>query len=470
MRVTRRFWALTAAGCVLALLAILFERPLLLVGAAGSGGVLLAAQFLFVRRLTALDRTLEVDLSPARTYLTEGEDVPVTLRAAAAASPLSVTVTAQTPSSASTPAIDDRQLTVEGETPASTTFLVSWSIAGTTSFPESTITVRDPTGLFTETFQRGPAPDVTVEPHTTRTLHVGQGGERALATFGEHPTGELGEGLDPAELRKYVSGDSAGDIDWKATARLNEAYVREHEVETDRQTVLLVDHRERFWHGQPGETKLDYLREVALAFADRAGDLDDPLGLYTVGDGGLTGEFEPSTTAEHHRAIRDALYDLEPTASGGDRESARRGPGSAQRADTMLRSDDSAFGQTLRPYLGAAEGYVQRIEQDSLFATVETYLSRLKGDSWGVLFTDDRNRTELRETVKLARADGDHVVVFLAPDVLFDPGTLGDLETAYDRYAAFEEFRRELTSLDRVTVFEVGPGDRIDAILSTVQN
>jgi len=472
MRVTRRFWALTGAGCVLALLSILFERPLLLVGAAGSGAVLLAAQFLFVRRVTRLDRTLEVDLSLPRAYLTEGEAVPVTLRAAAADSSLAVTVTARTPASASGPDTDERRVALDGDGPASTTFLVDWPIAGTATFPSSRITARDPTGLFAETVERGPTPSVTVEPRTTRSLHVGQGGDQALATFGEHPTGELGEGLDPAELRKYVSGDSAGDIDWKATARLNEPYVREHEVQTDRQTVLVVDHRERFGRGQPGERKLDYLREVALAFADRAGDLEDPLGMYTVGDGGLTGEFDPSTTAERYRVIRDALYDLDPTSRGGDGgtgDGARLGPGSAQRANTVLRSDESAFGRTLRPYLGTAEGYVKRIERDSLFATVETYLSRLKGVSWVVLFTDDRNRTELREAVKLARADGDHVVVFLTPDVLFEPGELGDLDSAYEQYAAFEELRRELTSLDRVTAFEVGPGDRIDAILSAAR-
>jgi len=49
--------------------------------------------------------------------------------------------------------------------------------------------------------------------------------------------------------------------------------------------------------------------------------------------------------------------------------------------------------------------------------------------------------------------------------VLYEPGGLADLERAYDRYLAFEEFRRELAKLDGVTALEVGPADRLSAVL-----
>jgi len=57
--------------------------------------------------------------------------------------------------------------------------------------------------------------------------------------------------------------------------------------------------------------------------------------------------------------------------------------------------------------------------------------------------------------------------VFLTPSILFDPGGLVDLEAAYDRYVEFEEFRRDLARLPGVSAFEVGPGDRLDAVLAT---
>ncbi|WP_324759605.1 DUF58 domain-containing protein [Haloarcula montana] len=467
MRVTRRFWTLAATALALAMLALVFKRPLLLVGAVGVGSVLVAAQYIFIRRLHRLNVGITVDLSVPQQYVREGESIPVTLRVTAAETPLLVTVTPELPASVDGPQADQRRVKPSGSNPEKTTFEISWPVAGTSTFDAPTVAVTDPYGLFTERFQRGPTPQVTVEPRTTRSLHVGQGGERAIATFGEHATGELGEGLDPAELRQYVAGDSAGDIDWKATARLNEPYVREHEVETDRQTVLLMDHRERFGEGPPGETKLDYLREVALALAAQANEYGDPLGLYTVDGAGLSTEFAPSMDTDQYRTIQDTLYDIHTkTDKPTNERTITRGPGDVQQVGAQLAGDGTAFGQTLQPFFRDTGGHVKRIEGDSMFKTVETYLSRLDGTSWILLFSDDRDQTALRETVKLARSDGDHVVVFLAPDVLFEPGGLADLDDAYERYVEFETFRKELAALDRVTAFEVGPGDRLDAVLS----
>jgi hypothetical protein len=84
-----------------------------------------------------------------------------------------------------------------------------------------------------------------------------------------------------------------------------------------------------------------------------------------------------------------------------------------------------------------------------------------------VIFTDDTHRAEVRETVRLAQRGDNRVLVFLTPTVLFEPGGLADLEGAYDRYRSFESFRRDLARLRRVSAFEVGPGDRLDAVLSS---
>jgi hypothetical protein len=51
--------------------------------------------------------------------------------------------------------------------------------------------------------------------------------------------------------------------------------------------------------------------------------------------------------------------------------------------------------------------------------------------------------------------------------VLYEAGGLGDLEAAYRRYLDFEEFRRSLARLDRVQAYEVGPGDRLGALLAS---
>jgi len=41
-----------------------------------------------------------------------------------------------------------------------------------------------------------------------------------------------------------------------------------------------------------------------------------------------------------------------------------------------------------------------------------------------------------------------------------------ELDTAYERYQAFDQFRRELNEIGSVTAYEVGSPDHISAILS----
>jgi uncharacterized protein (DUF58 family) len=378
-----------------------------------------------------------------------------------------------------------------GEREAGTSVPIRLPVAGSFAFDRPRVTATDPGGLFRERLARGPAPSVTVEPRGPHDVHVGEAGEQ-LAAYGDHRSRRRETGLEPGELREYVPGDPAHRIDWKATARMNEPHVREFETESDRVTALLVDHRAAMGHGPPGETKLDYARQVALGFVDGLRAEGDPLGYYTVGDGGLTDrrapvaggyalaerrlrELQPMDRREH--PIEDTTrpggeaerHADRPDAPGGEPSIAGpetvRAPADARRAAARL-DGDAAFDATLGPYFAAQRTYVERIAGDPLFETARTHLARLSGTVWTVLFTDDSHPTEVRETVRLARRANGRVLVFLTPTVLFEPGGLADLDAAYERYSEFEAFRRELARLDRVAAFEVGPGDRLDAVLA----
>jgi uncharacterized protein (DUF58 family) len=495
MRPTRRCWAVAGSALVLLALSVLATRPLLAVGGAAIGAFVLACQYRFLRHLNQADRDLTVDVDVAKRYVLQDEETPLVLEAAVSRpTPLTLVVEAAPPVSARAPPESECRVVLGGEdTTAETTVALAWPVVGRSTFDRPVVTAFDAAGLFRQTFGRGPTPTVTVEPHTPQHVHVGEGGEQLPVAAGEHRAGRFGEGQDPAELRRYTIGDAASDIDWKATARLAEPYVREYEAETDRRSALVVDHRAPLGVGEPGGTKLDYLREVALALVGQAQALEDPLGCYTVGDGGLTAEFRPSTAADQYRTIRTELHDLAVTSepdggsatrdapgrvtdggesAGGASPPTRRAsvshhtdPATATTKAAHLAPDRSRFGETLRPYFEDRRGYVQRIERDPLFATAKTHLTRLGGPLWTFLFTDDSHPQEVRETVKLARGDTGHVVTFLAPSVLYEPGGLADLEAAYERYVEFESFRRELAQLERVSAYEVGPGDRLGAIL-----
>ncbi|QSW98248.1 DUF58 domain-containing protein [Haloterrigena alkaliphila] len=481
---TRRLWAVAGLAVFLAAFAVVTARPLLLGGAGLVGSWIAVRQYRFYRTLEETVDGLTVEQSIARTGVRTNDTVPVTLSATLEApSPLVVAVEAELPTG--TAADEPLALSLDAsETGADRTIDVTWPVAGRHRFDEPTVTLTD--GHLRETVSLGSTPVVTVEPRGPRTIHVGEGGDRIATAYGEHETGRLGGGIEPAELREYVPGDTADRIDWKATARLATPHVREYEAESDRQTLLVVDHRESLATGRPGETELDYLREVALATAASARRLGDPVGLRTVGDEGVTFSLEPATTPAAYDRIRRRLLDLEPTVDpstpgghvdGVDRDRRRFG-GSTPRtvggftaADarsklSALGDETDAFASTLRPFYATREGYRERIESDPLYGAVRAAHRDRTGGRWTILFTDDSRPAEVRETVKLARGNGNSVLVLLAPTVLYEPGGLADVEDAYDRYVEFEELRRDLSRIPRVTALEVGPRDRLSAVLS----
>ncbi|MFA9504409.1 DUF58 domain-containing protein [Natrinema sp. H-ect1] len=489
MHPTRRGWTVAALAVVLAVLAVVFARPVVLGGAVLVGAWLLTQQYRFLRDLEQTTDTLSIVQSPAQTTVHTESEIPVTLTATRETeTALTLEITAGLPVGART--TEPISVTLEpGTERTDRTRTVTWPVAGRHAFDAATVTATD--GLFRETITTGPTPTVTVEPPTPRTLHVGEGGDRIAASYGTHGTERSGSGIELAELREYVPGDTGKQIAWKATARYGTPYVREYEAETDRRTLLVVDHRAALGTGARTEAKLDSLREVALSIAGTARRLNDPLGLVTVGDGGITGRTGLASPAVTHGTIRRQLLDLEPTATSeppatavsgrdglsspprpADRSPSRiRGqkpnaasPADAQQSFGDLEKGDDAFSRTLRPFYADRQVYREQASKDPLYDAVRTGVTNAQGRLWTVICTDDSRPAELRETVSFARRRG-NVMVLLAPTVLYEPGGLADIERAYDRYVSFEEFRRELATFDNVTALEVGPADRLAAIL-----
>lgn len=465
MQVTRRYWAVAGMGLLLAVLAIAFARPLLLVGAVSLGAWLLGRQYLFVRALSETTNAMTIEQFPAQDRVVAGNETPVTLAVSfARPAPLAIEIEVGLPVSATGTDADERTLDLApGDEHADTVVTAQWAVAGSYELPQPTLTLGDADGLFIEQLSRGPTPSIVVEPQGPRNIHVGEGGEQLMAAYGRRQSSRRDAGLDPGELREYVPGDTADRIDWNATARLNEPYVREYEIETNRTTALLVDHRATMSDGPPGETKLDYAREVALTFVDSVDGFDDPLGYYAVGDNGITDRRPP--TAGRYSDVRRRLRALDPTA--GDTTATEGDEPVTLRHTARGLTDRSAFERTLDAYLESTATYVERIEGDPLFETARIGLAGLSGTIWTVIFTDDSHRAELRETVRLARRGEGRVLVFLTPTALFEPGGLADLEEAYERYRQFESFRHDLARLRRVSAFEVGPRDRLDAVLAS---
>ncbi|WP_177197508.1 DUF58 domain-containing protein [Halogranum rubrum] len=453
------------------LLAVVLERPLVLSGAAGIGAVLVVSQATTVSAFTDTDDSLDVEYTLSQSRVAVDDTMFVTMSAQRPTeSDVAVTVTAQPPLAADPIDESERQLRLApGTTSATTSFEMTVPLAGRVELSEPTVTLADRQGLFKETYQRGPTETLTVEPRTPRDIHIGQGGDRMLAAYGDHPQNQSGAGLTPAGLRQYLPGDALNRIDWKATARQASPYIREFEVEAERTTLLIVDQRAAMGVGPTGRTMLDFTREVGLGLVQSAAEYNDALGLYGVGDDGLTVTRAPTATSAGYQQIRRALHELEPTrpeSQSPDTETTAH-PAAARRALRLLSMDDSVLSERISPFLDASDAYVQRIQGDPLFEAVRRAQMNEVGQTWTMILTNDSNRDQLRETARIASKRGHSVLIFLTPAVLFEERSLATRSETHQRYVSFEEFRRELHGLPRVTTFEVGPSEQLKTILNS---
>lgn len=215
--------------------------------------------------------------------------------------------------------------------------------------------------------------------------------------------------------------------------------------------------------GYDGETMLDYAREFGLGIAEAAADAGDPIGLWTVGNEGVTTRIHPNTSPETYDRIESTLFGLDSTASAT--APLARSAGDAQRISSRLDGDET-FDSVLQAYVSDTQSYVERLRDDPFVETVRELRSRFTTDTLLVLVTTDKDPVRLRETAKIVTQGGSSGLLFIAPGCLYEEATMSELDDAYDRYRTFEELRRELDGHPRLGAFEIAPGNRLNAVLA----
>jgi uncharacterized protein (DUF58 family) len=530
VRPTSRFYAAAGVGLVLATVGALAKNPQPVYGAAVLGGWLVAAAALTVRTFVTQEAALDLEyVTDTRTVRVDRElSATLTLTRPSPPLPCSVAITLPLPPGMS--ATTERTLHVEDTaTDGEIAVTIQPSVVGSFTLSQPELTLSGPFGLFTQTIHRGPRPEVDVTARTPGPLHVGQGGQSRTSVYGEHSTDRAGQGITPRELRQYQPGESAVRIDWKATARLVDPYIREMDAETDRRTVLVVDHSHQMGQGPPGEAMLAAASEVAFGITQQAATVGDPVGLWTVGNAGITTAIPPDTAPSTLRRVRRRLLDIRPTEAATAREVAditatdqtsvdatssghvgsavrsdgdtatRADPSNSSRATTTrstgplsrsptrarnyaerLADDSTPFGRTLQPYFDAADPYVRLLRADPFVETVRRVRSQVADGGLLVLVTSDADRARLEEAVRIAVDVGATVFVFLTPTALYpDSETSGDGDSSprsdpdpdvdadrYADYVAFETLRQDLSRHPQVSAFEVAPSTRLDALLA----
>ncbi|MBZ6074719.1 DUF58 domain-containing protein [Microvirga puerhi] len=105
---------------------------------------------------------------------------------------------------------------------------------------------------------------------------------------GRHASRLRGRGLNFEELRPYYPGDDTRTIDWNATARLRDPFIRVYTEERDRAVILLVDQRLSMFFGSRRATKSVVAAEIAAASAWRVTSLGDRIGAVVFSDSAMT--------------------------------------------------------------------------------------------------------------------------------------------------------------------------------------
>jgi len=136
---------------------------------------------------------------------------------------------------------------------------------------------------------------------------------------GLHRSPYHGFSVEFAEYRPYMPGDPIRDIDWKAYAKTDRLYVKEHEEETNLKAYLLLDASGSMGYGSAGLTKFRYGCLTAAALSHLMLRQRDAVGLVLF-DAGIRRYIPPRSVTTH---LHTLLREIEAAQAGADTDLSR---------------------------------------------------------------------------------------------------------------------------------------------------
>lgn len=142
------------------------------------------------------------------------------------------------------------------------------------------IRVTDRFGLFGGSVTRSTGVSMRVGLPEDR-LQASLEADRFRRVVGSHLSADRGQGLEIADIRPYLPGDSMRDINWRITNRRQEPWVTLRHPDRSATVVVIVDAHD----GESDSRAATQRRSVAAAMALARGHLanHDPVGLLVVG-------------------------------------------------------------------------------------------------------------------------------------------------------------------------------------------
>ncbi len=240
---------------------------------------------------------------------------------------------------------------------------------------------------------------------------------------GRHGSRLRGRGLSFEELRHYAQGDDIRTIDWKATARLRQPYVRVYNEERERPVLFIVDQRSPMFFGSRRAMKSVVAAELAalgawrtLASGDRVGGIvfsesqlvdlrpnrsqnqvmrllqevtqfNQALELAPITSGDIT--LNVALEAASRRAVHDYLVVLISDLDGADQETQRHATKIAAHNDMLVLGIYDPMGAQFQPLpwmVAESRGKRLRVPNHASFASdFQQAFSRLI-EHWRTVF------------------------------------------------------------------------------------
>jgi uncharacterized protein (DUF58 family) len=155
-------------------------------------------------------------------------------------------------------------------------YKVSPTSIGLNAFGPLRLVTRDIAGLFFYERVSDALPSAVEVTPAGKELTKGVLTAVAMSTYGGSLTSRTkGEGLEFEDIRRYEPGDPYKRIVWHATAKTNRLMVRDLNVESQLNVMVILDSTESMAYGEAGRTKLDYAARAVtslVSYLSRRGD------------------------------------------------------------------------------------------------------------------------------------------------------------------------------------------------------
>ena len=146
------------------------------------------------------------------------------------------------------------------------------------------------------------AQSVSVYPEVVPLRHLPR--PRRTQTFvGNYVSASLGEGIEPGDIRPFVSGDQVRHVNWRASLRLGRLHVTQYRPERNADVVLMLDTLSRA--GRAPATSIDLCVRAAASLASAYLARKDRVGLIEYG--GVIRWVKPGSGRPQLERLLDAL-------------------------------------------------------------------------------------------------------------------------------------------------------------------